>query len=145
MRISRQNLKVKNSKPAKNGFTLVEVLLALLVFIITTTAIIQLFPAGLRATKTSEKETTASNLLQGEIEKIQNTAYVSVTSQVKNRITSDTTSPFYDYYFQTIVIYVNNGLVQSQTETNLKKITATVFWTDGGQQKSLTSTYLKGK
>src|SRR6266702_4699706 len=54
------------------GFTLVEVLAAMIVFAIAATAVTTMFAAGLRASLLTKMDTTAKNLSQQRFEQIRN-------------------------------------------------------------------------
>ncbi|GAH03867.1 unnamed protein product [marine sediment metagenome] len=129
----------------KLGFTLVEVLVALSVFIVAVVVIIQLFPVGLKSSRASKNETTAINLAQAGLESAKGTAYDYVISEFRTRVSLDPTSPFYNFEREPIVQFVDTNLDTSEVDLGLKKITVTVFWQESGQEQEVSATYIKSR
>ena len=138
------HLQTTNHKlQTKSGFTLLEVLVALSVFVIAVVVIIQLFPVGLKSSRASKNETTAINLAQAGLENAKGTAYNDVTSESRTRVSSDPTSPFYNFERESSVQFVDTNLDTSETDLGLKKITVTIFWQESGQEQEVSATYSK--
>jgi Tfp pilus assembly protein PilV len=114
------------------GFTLVEGLVAATILLVGILGIVQLFPAGFKVTKVSKEETTAANIAQAKMEQVISQTYTNIVNQAQTRYTQDYTSPYYNYYVQIDVVYVDSNLNQSATDTGLKRITITVTWPNAG-------------
>ena len=130
---------------AKSGFTLVEVLVALSVFIIAIIVIIQLFPVGLKSSISSKNETCAVNLAQAGLENIKGTAYDDVNGESRARISLDPADPFYKFERESIVQFVDTNLETIESDLGLKKIIVTVFWQESGQEQNVSATYIKSR
>lgn len=122
-----QNSKLKTQNLSW-GFTLVEGLVAATVLLVGILGIIQLFPAGFKATKISKEETIATNIAQAKMEEIISQTYPDIESEAQTHYNPDPTSPFYNYLTQVDVVYVDSNLNQLGTDTGLKQITVTVTW-----------------
>ena len=97
------------------GFTLLEVLLALLLFVSAFTVLAEAISAGLSGGGDNENSLIAANLAAEKMEILKNTSYASIANETK-AVVSDFTS------FQREVV-VTTGPV-----TNLKQTTVTVTW-----------------
>ncbi len=129
----------------KLGFTLVEVLVALSVFVIAIIVIIQLFPVGLKSSISSKHKTTAVNLVQAGLENAKETAYDDVSGESRTRVSSDPTNPFYSFERESSVQFVDTNLDISETDLGLKKIIVSVFWQESGQEQEVSATYIKSR
>lgn len=69
---SRGRLARRLARRDESGFTLVEVLAAMIVFAIAATAVTTMFAAGLRASLMTKLDTTAKNLSQQRFEQVRN-------------------------------------------------------------------------
>jgi len=104
--------------------------------------IIRIFPLTAKMSKTAEQSTIAANLAQAKIEEMFALGYDNITIgtlESKHRLGSTIDNPFYQYQRQTITEYVDGNLNHSATETGLKKISVTVYWTSQttGLERSL--------
>lgn len=129
----------------KLGFTLVEVLVALSIFVIAIIVIIQLFPVGIKSSISSKHKTMAVNLAQAELESIKGTAYDDVDSESRTRVSSDPTNPFYGFEKESFVQFVDTNLDISETDLGLKKIIVSIFWQESGQEQDISATYIKSR
>ena len=129
----------------KTGFTLVETLVALAIFIIAVLVVIQVFPVGLKSTIRSRDETMAINLLQSKIEDVTNQTYDDVINVSETRFSTDQADPYYKFQYQISVQYIKGDLTDSGTDLGLKKVTVFVFWPEFGQEKTLAGNYIKKK
>lgn len=115
----------------QTGLTLLEAAITIAVILIGVITIVQIFPLAFKIGKTAEQTTVAINLAQAKIEEIFFLDYDNIAIgeiEAKHRLSSDPTSPFYSYQRQTVTEYVDGNLAGSLTETELKKITVTVYW-----------------
>jgi Tfp pilus assembly protein PilV len=122
----------------KKGFTLAEAIIAAAVLTIGVVAIIQVFPTSIKTSSTSRKTTEAINLAQAAIERTISNEFGNIISIAPQRVSNDPQNPFYDFYQQIDVVFVDQNLNISQNDTGLKKITATISWTEQGSQKNVT-------
>ena len=129
----------------KSGFTIVEVLIAMVVLLVGVLGVIQLFPAGLNASKESKNETITSDLVQAKLEELKAMNYDDVSSEGRARVSTDQANPYYKFERQTVVSYVDTNLAPSVQDTGLKKIVITGFWPESGQEQSVSATLLKRK
>ena len=115
----------------KRGFTLLEVLIAVVLFIVGVIVIMGLFGTGFIASFNIEKDAVAVNLAQQELEETRNCAFGSIADEAKEDIPGFTG-------FQ-------RELNQDTIETNLKQVTVIVYWTSKGEEISVSlTTYITG-
>ena len=115
------------------GMSLLEIMVSLSILALTFIALMQSFPTALTINKTSENSTKASYLAQEKLEELNSLGYNNIAVgaiEAKHRL-SDTQGN-YLYYFQrqTIVNYVDGDLQNSVSDTGLKKISVTVYYTN---------------
>ena len=99
----------------QKGFTLLEVLLALLLFISAFTVLAEAISAGLSSGGDNENSLIAANLAAEKMEILKNTSYASIANETK-AVVSDFT-PFQREVGVTTPV------------SNLKQVTVTVYWT----------------
>ena len=121
----------------KKGFTLPEAIIAADVLAIAVVTLMQIFPIGIKTSSLSRRITIASNLAQSTIEQTSSQTFADISSSPKQRVNSDPASSFYQFYQQVDVIYVDTNLNETPSDTGLKKITATISWTESGQEKQV--------
>lgn len=108
------------------GFTLLEVMVAILVLTIGIVAILQIFPLGLNVEKASQMNTQGSLLAQEKIEEFTSKAYQDIAV---GTVTEDALpSPFERFSRETKINYVDVELQEAGGDTGLKKIEVTVSW-----------------
>ena len=111
----------------RRGFTLLEVLLATIVFVVGVTAVIQAFSIGIYATGDVENVNIATNIAQGKMEEIVNTPFANI---VNSGPTPDANFP---RFFVTVVATTGN---------NPMLVGVTVSWNAKGAQTSVVLTTL---
>ncbi len=99
----------------KSGFTLLEVLIALLVFTSGVIVMMGLFSRGLVSAADAEDTTIAMNLAQRRMEEIKNLDFTGIVSEAKAPV-----SGFPGFQREVAV---------TAPETDLKQVTVTVSWT----------------
>lgn len=127
-------------KKLRTGFTLIEVILAIGIFAIGTLAAINLFPKGLRLGREAKETSVATSLAQEQVEEVLAQNYDDIatgTIEPKARIDSNPNSQFYIYQRQTAVNFADSNLSTTTTDTGLKKITVTVYYPEGAQEKTI--------
>ena len=107
----------------KNGFTLLEVLIAAILFTIGVIAIVAALGRGLIGSADSEDMLIGINLAQKRLEEFRNLDYdTEVISEAKAAV-----SGFTGFEREVTV---------TEPETDLKRVTVTVYWTLAGDEIS---------
>lgn len=122
------------------GFTLVEIIVAMTVVTIGVLAVINLFPRGLRLARESKETSVAINLTQEKIEELIAQNYDDIPTgiiEAKDRVDNNPSSQFYIYQRETQADYADSNLNTTAQDTELKKITVTVFWIENGREKTV--------
>lgn len=123
----------------KNGFTLIEVLISLTVFVIGIVLLFPLFSGGLETLGTIDAQTTVANLARAKMAEIETIGFQSVPSNIARTSFPDPYAE-YDYQIQWRSILKD---VAASTNTVLFEAELTIFWPHGGGEKSQTFiTYL---
>lgn len=135
--ISKISSKITSNK---QGFTLVEVVVAISILVVGILAIIQLFPIGMTANRISRQTTQANNLAQEKMEEIISFHYDDLTTGIienRAKVDTDPQNQFYAYERQVEANLVDKNLAISQTDIGLKKITVTVWWKEKDEEKNI--------
>lgn len=111
----------------KNGFTLLEVLIAAVILTVGVAALVWAFSAGIFATTDIEDVDLALNIAQAKMEEIKNTAFASLADS----------GPAADAYFPRFSTTVN--VAEGQ---NPMQVDVTVAWQVKGSAASFTLTTL---
>lgn len=121
--------KIKFYKQA--GFTLIETVASLAIIATVSVAIMGVFPYNLKMNRSSANLTTAVYLAQAGLEQALSKTYNDLGTGViepKARLSEDESSFLYNFQRQTEAEYVDEDLNPVADNSELKKITATVFW-----------------
>lgn len=113
--------------------TLIEVMVSFSILIIVLIALAQTFPLALTINKTSENAAKASYLAQAKMEELDSLGYDNMstgTIEPKHRLSDDPANYLYYFQRQTEINYVDGNLAASLSDTGLKKILVTVYYTD---------------
>jgi len=113
--------------------SLLEIMVSMSILVITFIALMQSFPMALTINKTSENSTKASYLAQEKLEELNSLGYGNIAVGVieaKHRLSDIQTDYLYYFQRQTAVSYVDGNLQDSASETGLKKISVTVYFTN---------------
>ncbi len=116
-----------------NGFTLIEIMLALGILAFGILAIASMEMSALNGTASAQRVTEAMTIAQDRVEKF---VALSYTDSLLSPGTHNDTSPPAGYTVSWTVI--NNSPVN-----NTKTINVTVSWTEKGANKSATISYIK--
>ncbi|MDO8749501.1 MAG: prepilin-type N-terminal cleavage/methylation domain-containing protein [Candidatus Omnitrophota bacterium] len=111
----------------RDGFSLLEIMIALLIFTVGVIAIIWAFSAGMSATGDIENVDLALNIAQAKMEEIKNTPFASLTDS----------GPVADSNFSNFNTAVNVGEGQ-----NPMLVDVTVAWNVKGGSTNITLTTL---
>jgi prepilin-type N-terminal cleavage/methylation domain-containing protein len=112
----------------KKGFTLIELMVAVFILTVGIGGVLQIFPLGIQIGKSAQMTTSAAELGQGEMEEIISKSYDEIP--VGTTAKTPFSSPFTSYQKQIKVSYVNpnNGLQETISDLEVKKIEITIFW-----------------
>ncbi|MDD4271355.1 MAG: hypothetical protein PHF50_00965 [Patescibacteria group bacterium] len=126
-------LNMKKKLTCSGGMALLEVMVAFSILMLTFIALMQSFPVSMTINKTSENATKASYLVQEKLEELNSLGYANIstgTIEAKHRLSDDTSNYLYYFQRQTAVSYVDGNLADSESDTGLKKITVTIYYTN---------------
>lgn len=125
-------MKILTTIKPNTGFTLIEIVVAILIIGSAFVGIIQAFPFSVSIIKTAESETLASYLAQEKLEELNQKDYTDIGIGIiepKHRLGA-TGTYLYPFQRQTEAIYVDGDLQDSVTDQGLKKVISTVFFTN---------------
>jgi prepilin-type N-terminal cleavage/methylation domain-containing protein len=114
----------------ETGFSLLEVMVAVIVLAFGLLAIMHLFPVGLRASKISQDTTVASFLAQTKIEELKNTGWAQLSIGSTTEDYGEITG-YPGFKRLTTVQDVET------TDPGLKRITVEVFYKPHGAERSI--------
>lgn len=118
----------------KNGFTLLEILIALVLFTGGVVVVVGLFTSGLLSSSDAENTTIAMNLAQRKMEEIRNLTFTDIVAVPKAAVNIDVDGdgendfPGFD-----IEVEVDDPPGDPITDV-LKQVTVIVYWTYKGEQ-----------
>ena len=112
----------------KKGFTLLEILIALIIITLGAVVIVGLFNTGLISSLDAEKTTIAMNLAQRRMEEIRNLGFANIADEAKAGV-----SGFAGFQREVEV----NDPAGAPTADDLKEITVTVYWTYKGDEVNI--------
>ena len=112
----------------KNGFTLVELIIAIFILIVGIVAVFQSVPLGFKVGKSAQMTTVAAQLGQGEIEEIISKSYNEISIGTIGKIPFDHPYDFYQREIRTSYVDPNNNLQETGSDLGIKKIEITIFW-----------------
>lgn len=107
------------------GFTLLEILVAILLFTAGVVVIMGLFGSGLITSSDAESTTIAMNLAQGKMEEVKNLVFLSIDDEAKGPV-----SGFSGFQMEVEV----DDPPGDPTTDDLKQVTVTVYWTYKGEE-----------
>lgn len=113
--------------------SLIETMVALLIFMVAFISLIQSFPFSQNIVKTAENSTKAAYLAQNELEQLLALSYDNIpvgTVEAKQRLADDSTDYLYYFQRQTTVSYLNSDWQSSVSDTGMKKISVTVYYSN---------------
>lgn len=122
----------------KQGFTLIEAVVAIAIFVVGILAILQFLPAASKVAWQARHKTQAAFLIQGKLEEYLASSYEELeTGVVEARApaVSDTGSQLYYFEIEVEINYVDENLNEIGEDQDLKKIEVTTYWQEGGQEK----------
>ena len=108
------------------GFTLLEVMLALVLFAVGTVAVIELLQRGQAGATDGEHVLIATHLAQRRLEELRNAAYASLADEAKASVA---TPAGYTRFSRQVAV--------TAPYTNLKQVVITVYWNAPGGETSV--------
>lgn len=133
----------------RRAFTLVEILIAVFVLEIGLLGIASFYTYGFKITKTARNETIASNLATGLLDEQLSNNYDNLTigAGLKTKYSTDAASPFYNWDQKIDIAYIDTNLVESYAEpdTNMKKVTVTIYWQTSDGEKNFQTASIKAR
>lgn len=108
------------------GFTLLEMMLAIVLFAVGTLAVMELFHRAQAGSSDGENVLVATRLAQARMEELRNVAYASVASEAKAAIASPAGFSHFDREVAVTTPYAN-----------LKQVVVTVYWDAAGGETSV--------
>jgi len=129
----------------KQAFTLIEVIVAIGIFVMTILGIISFFGYSAQVNRFSKNITVASNLAQATIDENISKSYdqITVGNGTRTRFSADQADPYYGYEKKVDVTYVDQNLNAAGTNTGLIKIVCTIYWFEGASEKNVQVATLK--
>lgn len=128
--MSKENKKNTRQNSIR-GFSLIEIMVAILIIGTTFIGLLQAFPYAMKINKTAENQTIAAYLAQEKLEELNQLDYDEIatsTIEVKHRLGAVGT-PLYAFQRETVVTYVDGNIQDSAIGLGLKKIITTVYYT----------------
>ena len=114
----------------QDGFSLIELMVAIVIIGTTFLGLIQAFPYALAVIKGAENKTKAAYIAQSEIEELYYTGYSNIatgTIEAKHTVASDLGI----FQRQTEVTAVDGDLNPATTDLGMKMIDVTVYYANG--------------
>jgi type IV pilus assembly protein PilV len=106
----------------EEGFTLIEIMIALVVMSIGLTALAAVQISAIRGNAFSKRMTTAMSIADGKMEQIKNGSYASIISESATQVTQSNMN------FTRQVTVTNNSPL-----ANTKTVNVTVSWSEGSK------------
>lgn len=136
----RQLSRQKQENRFLMGFTLIEIIIAIGILSVGIVLVLSLFPKGLLLGREAKDITVASNLAQEKIEEYILKNYDEITvgiTESRQRVDSDSSSPFYIYEREVLADYLDTNLNVSMIDVEIKKITVNMYWNHEGREKNI--------
>ena len=116
----------RNTFHKVGGFTLLEVMLALVLFAACTVSLVEVMQHAQAGTGDGESTLIATHLAQRRLEELRNTSYASLANEAKASVSSPSG---YTRFSREVTV--------TTPYTNLKQIVVTVYWTSAGGETSV--------
>jgi type IV pilus assembly protein PilV len=116
----------KSPISVEEGFTLIEIMIALVVMSIGLTALAAVQISAIRGNAFSKRMTTAMSIADGKMEQIKNGSYASIISESATQVTQSNMN------FTRQVTVTNNSPL-----ANAKTVNVTVSWSEGSKSHTV--------
>ena len=123
----------------KQGFTLIEVLIAIILIVSGLVALMQVMSVAIFADSTLEYRLTALNLANEKLEELKDDGYSHANLDPASSPFTEASISGFDFVDQRqwTVDYVDANLSTSVSDTGLKDVTVQVQWTQKGGTQSV--------
>lgn len=118
--------------PLREGFTLVELVVAFLILVIGVTAILELVSQSALNAKYAKDRTTATVLAQQKLEEL-----LAQPDLAPGEIEGDFGDAYPQFRWRAQITEVGNGAVSTESEMSLLHIVVSVEWQDRGQIRNV--------
>ena len=118
------------SLKTEKGFTLLEVLVAIVLLVVGVAVLVGLFSNALIGSSDAENTTIAMNLIQGRMEEIRNLGFSNIIPESKADVSG------FPEFQREVAIYDPEG---DPTVNDLKQVTVTVYWTFKGNEVKISA------
>jgi type IV pilus assembly protein PilV len=119
-------MKSKSSISIEEGFTLVEIMIALLVLSVGLVALAALQTSAIRGNAFSKRMTTAVSIANEKMEQLKNSSYANILSESLTQIKQSNTN-----YSRQVTVINNSPL------PNTKTVNVTITWSEGSKSYSV--------
>lgn len=131
------------------GFTFLELLIALSLFVVGMVSVLNIFPVNQRYLAQSANTTQAAFLAQEKAEQIRSLDYDSLTVgtfETREAMGSSSSDPLNNFQREAIVSLIDSNRQSTATDVGLKKIDINVYWTERSVSRQFSlSTYVYNK
>jgi len=123
----------------KQGFTLIEVLIAIILIVSGLVVLMQVMSVAIFADSTLEYRLTALNLANEKLEELKDGGYSHANLDPASSLFTEASISGFDFVDQRqwTVDYVDANLDSSVSDTGLKDVTVEVQWTQKGGTQSV--------
>jgi len=118
------------SLKTEKGFTLLEVLVAIVLLVVGVAVLVGLFSNALIGSSDAENTTIAMNLIQGRMEEIRNLGFSNIIPEPKVDVSG------FPGFQRKVTIDDPEG---DPTVNDLKQVTVTVYWTFKGNEVNISA------
>ncbi len=115
---------------SKSGFTLIEVMVALIVFVIGVVSIYPLFSQGLRMLSNNDSKIIASTLAQSKIAELESIGFDSTPTAISR---TDFPAPYAAYEYEVSWSTAATDIVSSAS--SLIEGDLTIYWMEGAKER----------
>lgn len=134
-------------KNNQTGISLLELSIAIMILTTSLIPLTQAFPYSAKIINSAKNDTMASYLAQEKIEEIISIGYENIgidTIETRHSLGTATSSYLYIFERESVISYVDADLQNSLSDTGLKKINTTIYYTDkiSNNEKTFTITTL---
>jgi len=115
----------------RTGMSLLEIMVAFSILVLVFIALTQALPMAAGINKTAENASKASYLAQQKLEELNSLGFDGAGAgavEIKRRLSDNQENYLYYFQRQTDIVYLDDNFNQSAAETDLKKITITVYY-----------------
>ena len=128
-------------KTKSNGFTLIEILVSLTIFVIGIVLVFPIFSGSLKTLKSNDYKLIVANLAESKLAEIKSAGF---DSSVTNTAQTAFAAPYDDYSYELRWTNLANDIASSNVV--LQEVELIIYWKDGARQRQESfKTYLSKK